>query len=147
MPSTNSKLNMEKDAKKFIGHAWLDEHHDVYFMVELNVAGIKEKKSRFNTIMEKEKDISEIVSLASDPIEISIFSAEKALGVLGDMWETGLLVEYEGEDLEELEDGNVSKHYLRHGRIKYTDSGNYVQYICYPKHWTDVRACAELILD
>ena len=45
---------MDKDWKKFVGHAWLDEHNDAYFVVELNVADLKEKMSRFSAIMEKE---------------------------------------------------------------------------------------------
>jgi len=137
---------MDKDWKKFVGHAWLDEHNDAYFVVELDVADLKEKMSRFSAIMEKEKDILEIESLASDPTEISQESAEKALGLVGDQWETGVLVEYEGEDLEELEYGDMDKHYLRYGRVRFSgwlNRLNAIEYICLPKHW-DGKACTKL---
>ena len=137
---------MDKDWKKFVGHAWLDEHNDAYFVVELNVADLKEKMSRFSAIMEKEGDILEIESLASDPTEISQESAEEALGLVGDEWETGKLVEYEGEDLEGIEDGEGVEHYLRYGRVRFSgwlNRLNAIEYICSPKHW-DGKACTKL---
>ena len=143
---------MDEDVRKFVGHAWLDEHNDTYFVVELDVADLKEKLSRFTTIMEKEKDIGGIITVASDPTEISQESAEKALGLVGDHWETGQLVEYKGEDLEEEEN-----HYLRYGRIHFLDTWGLssatppkplrVEYICYPKYWGDVDATVELTLE
>ena len=140
---------MDEDVRKFVGHAWLDEHNDTYFVVELDVADLKEKQSRFSTIMEKEGDILEIESLASDPTEISQESAEKALGLVGDQWETGVLVEYEGEDLEELEYGDEDCHALRYGRVRFSgwlnNGREYIEYICFPKHW-DGKACTLLYL-
>ena len=139
---------MDEDVRKFVGHAWLDEHNDAYFVVELNVAELKEKQSRFSTIMEKEGDIMEIESLASDPTEISQESAEKALGLVGDQWETGVLVEYEGEDLEDLEYGEGVYHDLRYGKVRFSgwlNKLNAIEYICHPKHW-DGTACTKLYL-
>ena len=139
---------MDEDVRKFVGHAWLDEHTDTYFVVELDVADLKEKQSRFSTIMEKEGDILEIESLASDPTEISQESAEKALGLVGDQWETGVLVEYKGEDLEELEYGDGDYHDLRYGRVQFSgwlNRLNAIEYICLPKHW-DGKACTKLYL-
>jgi len=143
---------MDKDVKKFVGHAWLDEHHDVYFMVELDVADLKEKKSRFSAIMQKEKDILEIASLVADPIEISQESVEKAIGEVGEEWETGQLVEYEGEGLEELENGDENKHYLRYGRVQFSTYSSvwrelHVRYTCFPKYWHEAKASVTLTLE
>ena len=118
--------NNEAEQRKmttFVGQSWIDEHHQFYICIELDMEKIKQEKEQYQVLFENNPNISSIETPASDPTEISAEDFEKL-----EIKDIDELIEYEGPELEEHDEWRP-----RYATLEYRKGGTVV-YRVGPKH-------------
>jgi len=119
-PSNLTMANNEAEQKKmttFVGQSWIDEFHQFYICIELDMEKIKQEKEQYQVIFENNPNISSIETPASDPTEISEEDFEKL-----EIEDIDQLIEYEGPELEEHDEWRpryASLEYRKGGSVVY----------------------------